>query len=134
MEGRTDRGLSHRFHQCNDRVRSQDSHVPPDRGHARALLADYQCTDAGTGFGAVVTGFSGTWLSCSFYRRDRAEPGEHVVESDRQTEGRAQLDGYFFLGLSACQSSSFNIRPKALNSPAPCRNSPPSMRMTSPLM
>src|SRR5579864_4512666 len=40
----------------------------------------------------------------------------------------------FFLGLIAFQSSSVSTLPRLLNSPAPCRNSPPSMRMTSPLM
>src|SRR5215471_19580048 len=91
VEERADRGVSHRFYQCNNRVRSQDHHIPADRRHPGSVLADHQCLDVGTGVGAAITGISGTWVSCSLYWCDRAEPGQHVVESDREAEGRAQL-------------------------------------------
>src|ERR1700676_2754700 len=52
----------------------------------------------------------------------------------RRARAPASQTPYDFLrGFRDSQSSLVRARPRLLNSPAPCRNSPPSMRMTSPL-
>src|ERR1700758_581955 len=58
-----------------------------------------------------------------------------AVLSPRKAAGEISRRTYlFFVGFRDSQSLLVRARPSVLNSPAPWRNSPPSMRMTSPLM
>jgi len=91
LEERADRGVSHRFYQCDDRVRSQNSDIPADHCHAGSVLVDHQRADAGAGLRIAIAWLPGARVSRCLYRCDRAESGEYAVKGDCLTQGRKPL-------------------------------------------
>lgn len=77
--------------------------------------------------------FNARMMAPLWWRRHWAPPNDYAVMQKYNRDAR--YAGYdFFFGFNDSQSASLRMRPSLLNWPAPCKNSPPSMRMISPLI